>query len=82
MQALLLEFPSVFSIETPRTEWTPFRALRDLVMARIDRLARAADVGNVLDTPTAKPAAARRIRRKPRRKLGLWRLFENLKHLT
>ena len=90
MQALLLEFPAVFSAPTLRTEWNLFGALRDLVMARIDRLARAADVANVLDThttklaakPTAKAAAARRPRRKPRRKLSLWRLFDNLKHLT
>ena len=97
MQVLLIEFTPFISIQTPDIAWNPLRALRDLVMAPIDRLARSVDVGNVLgdtskdtlkDTPKVRTTGRRRwklfpcARRKPGRKARFWRVFENLKHLT
>ena len=93
MQVLLIEFTPFISIQLPEISWNPLRALRDLVMAPIDRLARSVDVANVLgdapkDTATARATGRRRwklfsrARRKPGRKARFWNVFENLKHLT
>ena len=89
MQVLLIEFTPFISIQTPTFSWNPLRALRDIVMAPIDRLARSVDVGNVLgEAPKGRTVGRRRwrlfprVRRKPGRKARIWKVFENLKHLT
>lgn len=74
-QALVIHFPAP-TIRRRRALaglWRRLiRPLRNLVMAPIDRLARAADVGHVLDTRAAG---------RPRR-FGLCAGFKNLGHLT
>ncbi len=88
MQVLLIEFTPFISIQMPEISWNPIRALRDLVMAPIDRLARSVDVANVLGDASKARATGRRwklfsrARRKPGRKARFWNVFENLKHLT
>lgn len=90
MQALLIEFTPFIRITSDEgTGWNPLRALRDLMMAPIDRLARSVDVANVLGDASKTRTASRRrwrlfprARRKPGRKARIWGVFENLKHLT
>ena len=89
MQVLLIEFSPFISIQTPNLDWNPLRALRDIIMAPIDRLARSVDVGNVLPAPPKVSTTGRRrwrlfprARRKPGRKARIWGVFKNLKHLT
>ncbi|MEW6640909.1 MAG: hypothetical protein AB1586_10430 [Pseudomonadota bacterium] len=82
-QALLIQIPAPTIRRRPAMTglWQRLlRPLRDLVMAPIDRLALAADVGHVLDARTV---------RRPReraafslRRIGLCAGFKNLKHLT
>lgn len=82
-QALLIYVPA----STPsrrtgqRSPWRRMvRAMRDLVMGPIDRLARAADVGHVLEARAAGRPRARATF--ALRSLSPCAAFEHLKHLT
>lgn len=80
-QALLIRFPASTIRRRPAaaTMWTRLvRPLRDLMMGPIDRLARAADVGQVLETRTAdQPRPSFALRR-----FSPCAAFKHLKHLT
>ncbi|MGO4716653.1 hypothetical protein [Bradyrhizobium sp. 2TAF24] len=82
-QALLIQFPaSTLSHRgTSRGLWQRLvQSIRDRVMAPIDRLARAADVGHVLEERTAGRPRARAVFRL--RNLSPCAGFKHLKHLT
>lgn len=82
-QALLIHFPAATSRRQPAVTalWRRmFRPVRDLVMGPIDRLARAADVGHVLEQRAAGRPRSRAVF--ALRSLSPCAAFKHLKHLT